>query len=236
MTEFELSKCSNIKSNVLACYANHEWYTNAKPDSCVWNLFNQVSNQNCTLSKTALRDVWIELGKLGQWIFVIPKNIKFAIICGSVVFHEELSGEGLLTLNLNCIIQTQHFLLEPKRIFSSNSSEILIPSINHTELIMNHSIDTIGFHDYVHSNFSKIDHQISEIKENLQLPHPTLANVHDMHHYTMTYIIISCVIIGFVYVWRKISNLRIENPRAVLINRRISMPVLFARENVAATN
>lgn len=236
MSEFELSKCNNIKLNVLACSGQREWSTNAKPDNCAWNLFNQISNQNCTLSKTPLKSVWIELKGLNQWIFVVPNPMKLTIICGSIVSHEVLSGEGILTLDPNCVIQGKHFQLEPKRIFSSNSSEILIPSINHTELIMSHSTDTIGFHDYVRSNFSTIDQQIGEIKRNLQLPHPTLTNVHDMHHYTMTYIIIVCAIVGFVYVWRKINNLKTATTRAILPNRRISMPVLFARENVATTS
>lgn len=167
MSEVELSKCSNIKSNVFVCSAQREWLTNAKPNSCAWNLFIQISNQNCTLSKTAFRNVWIELRGLNQWIFVIPNSIKLTIICGSTVSHEELNGEGILTLDMDCVIQAQYFQLEPKRIFATNNSKILIPSINHTELIMRHSIDMIGFHEYVRSKFSAIDQQIDEIKKNI---------------------------------------------------------------------
>lgn len=140
-----------------------------------------------------------------------------------------------MTLNSNCVIQGNNFQLEPKRLFSSNNSEILIPSINHTALIMNYSSDKIGFHEYVRSNFSAIDRQLGEIKKNSVLPHSKLPNVHDIHHYIMTYIIIFCVIVCFCFAWRKLNKLQSQAIQSFIPNRRISMPVLFARENVAAT-
>lgn len=236
MSEFELSTCNNFKSNVMACSGQREWATNAKTDNCAWNLFNQISNRNCTMSKTSLKDVWIELRGLNQWIFVLPNSIKLTIICGPIVSHELLSGEGILTLDPNCVIQTQYFQLEPKHIFSSNNSEILIPSINHSDLILSHSTDIIGFHEYVRSNFTAIEQQIEEIKKNSQLPHAKLTNVHDMHHYVMTYVIIICVIVCGFFIWRKLNSLPVQAIQSLLANRRISMPVLFARENVATTS
>lgn len=100
---------------------------------------------------------------------------------------------------------------------------------------MSRSADKIGFHEYIRSNFSAVDQQIGEIKRNSALPHSKLTNVHDMHHYIMTYVIIICVIVCFLFAWHKIDKLQSQAVRAIIPNRRISMPVLFARENVATT-
>lgn len=127
--------------------------------------------------------------------------------------------------------------LEAQQSLGGNETEIVIPLIDHTSLIMNHLTTKIEFDKYVQSNFSEIDNRLHEIKNNLKLPDIHPPNFHDAHHYSVTYALVISLVVCFVIIWRKFGAIQAPAVRAILPNvladRRITMPTIFVRENVA---
>lgn len=152
------------------------------------------------------------------------------IICNNIIYHDELNGEGILDLKQGCIMKNHEFQLETKQTFSNNQFEILIPTINHSILVQTHDTEYVNVHEYVQSNFSFIHDKLSEIKGQSVF---TTPNVHDAHHYVMTYLIVMCICIVIIIVFRKFKKIDIKFTSPTFLTRRVTMPAVFARENVS---
>lgn len=133
MSENELSECLDYQVDVIVCSMQSTIFCQVS-NNCVWNIFNQFSNQNCNVTRSNLENVFVELAG-NKWIFVIPNTSKLTIVCDSLAFNDELQGEGILELNANCMIRNEHVQLDAHMVINGKPNEIVIPRINHIALL-----------------------------------------------------------------------------------------------------
>lgn len=80
----------------MICDEPTQWFTSIK-SNCVRNIFNHISKEKCAVVEKA-RDIYFESLKNNMFIFTIPDSYKVTIICKDNVTHNQLSGEGILSL------------------------------------------------------------------------------------------------------------------------------------------
>lgn len=199
LTKHQLNECIPYTENAVLCNRPLKFFSHNKA-SCEWELLNHKPNitKNCSLSVTPIHDTLIELDEENHWIFVLHRKFHFSTFCNDKVTHHELTGEGILILNPNCIIKENSLILTAQRVIDNNINPIVIPktminiesfktppptmSINHTAVIT--------------QSFKNIDQQLADIKQQQYFP---TINGHDIHHYGIIYSIITLIIIISCY-------------------------------------
>lgn len=153
------------------------------------------------------------------------------MICNHAAFHNELQGEGILELNQNCLLSIKNIQLDEHKIYEDLSNEILIPKINHSALIKFHSEQLkINKHEFIQSNFTELRQMLADTR-NFSIHK---LNQHDVHHYFLIYIFVILFIVFAVVILVKYKAIKLRFP--IPAPRRIPMPTISGRENVAIQN
>lgn len=229
MTELEFSQCLSYRSDAVVCKRPQQWLTSQIANHCAWNLFIQNEHNDCKMNHGPLETIFIELNQ-NKWIFIIPNITKVTAVCNHAAFHDELQGEGVLSLNQNCMLIIRDIQLDAHRDIEEPSGEILVPSFNHSALIKFHSNKLkLDNHDFVQSNFTELRNMMIDAK-NFSI---NKLNQHAIHH-SINYIFVIICIACIIYIYVKYQPIKIRAPIPAV--RRISMPTLAGRENVAVSN
>lgn len=243
MSKLEFANCLNFQPDVVVCEQPQQWLTSQVSNFCAWNLFHKNVDDDCTMIHGKLENVFIQLNQ-NNWIFIIPNATRVTSVCDDSAFYDELQGEGIIELNQNCVLSIQNIQLEAHRIINDATHEIIVPRLNHSSLLEFHSNQLeLSKHDFVHSNFTELKNMLSNIKEGSLYK----LNHHDVHHYSITYVLVILFIIYAIYMSIKYRAIRGRIPNQsvralpsvpsepsvpIPAVRRISMPNLSGRENV----
>lgn len=140
------------------------------------------------------------------------------VICGDRVVHDQLAGEGILRLQPQCTLGADKFHLISRISLANESNEMIIPEI-HIDSWDYHSPSTPPPHEFEGTTGN--GETINELKRALNITrshaHLSHYNYHDVHHYTLSYLIVVCLIIYFTFKYcihknRIVSMPRIESP------------------------
>lgn len=103
-----------------------------------------------------------------------------------------MAGEGTLTLQPQCSLDAENVRLDTKVIFS-DKSELLIPKLDLKAWhdiqieVENESNLTTNFET---SKIDKLKNDIQTIQQNQVLIKPKSIELHDVHHYSLIYLLI----------------------------------------------
>lgn len=195
-TEFE-SKCKR-SSDRLICKNLKIWSTNENKN-CVWNLFNHLSRDGCTLERVENKNTLFEI-RANRFIFSLYTGIDVVVVCLNSVFNQKMEGEGILELHPRCSLNNIQFKLETAINFE-NMSNIIIPDIRlDKSFTLNESMAWPDI-EIPKTNFSdihKIERILNQTREQLDNQPTTTFSWHDAHHYTAIYICLTIIILSFI--------------------------------------
>lgn len=222
--------CSNIKSHF------------TQKETCEWNIMKRKIYDTCSLVKIKPPNKFIEL-KGNRWIFSFHKEEVCDIVCESITETIKLVGEGLLTMESNCILGSSTEKLYSHGELMSNREESINLDFKINNLPMNtfdknesdNNINQPGKSKHQAGDFEGIRAQLDLLRNNSKLPmSPNEYNKHDVHHYTWIYVLIGVVAglgcylnIRLKQLWVKFRDFQtpIPAPRP-LLTRTISMPTI----------
>uniref|UniRef100_A0A2H1VPI7 SFRICE_041189 n=1 Tax=Spodoptera frugiperda TaxID=7108 RepID=A0A2H1VPI7_SPOFR len=232
MTEKTLTSCL-----ILDAYLCHIqtpiYHLNGDLDFC------QTEELECETRISPCKDRWFESNTINNYIYFCCNQCSLRIMCEDQVASHQLTGAGLVAIDNGCMIKTQAFtLIAHRQQFSqmkikSNVYTPLIPPINH---IINITIPHMRSMDESISDQDRMDlaelgQQINFLKENAAIAEG--ISVHDIHHYTLIYIVVGTVgIAGLVYVWRRWRAWSVPNIQIPTLH----LPGLFLNSHFALNN
>lgn len=227
MSRSDLQNCVNYKQNRVICFQPKQWFSNQFV-TCAWNLFLQHHDAKCQYNQEPATDFWYELKNKNNWLFSVFSTIEFLTICGNTVSHHEIHGEGLLSLNPNCMLQNQFIQVHPHSSFNDSTNNFVLPKFtyNSSKLGVNNEISMAESHEYIRANLTQIQKMIEETRNQLHVPNK--INKHDIHHYSISYLLLT-LLICLVIIWYLKGK---KSKPQILVTRSISMPNLSCGQNV----
>lgn len=231
----EFSQCQEFDENIVICHGpNH--LKSDRVDSCEWNtLVNAQISDVCEFHQEKISEKFIEFDT-NKYIYICPTPVTATAMCGRNIFRISLGGEGTLSLNDDCVVDTGKTTITARRIkqtkfeLSEISSNILVVEVGAP--IIPKVVPSLS--DFKETDFESMKSEVKHIRESELID----INRHDVHHYTVIYVILTIVIIAGIYAiyFRKQINMTLGKVLATPLNRAISMPTLSAgRENVQHT-
>ncbi|KAF9804955.1 hypothetical protein SFRURICE_007858 [Spodoptera frugiperda] len=219
MTEKTLTSCL-----ILDAYLCHIqtpiYHLNGDLDFC------QTEELECETRISPCKDRWFESNTINNYIYFCCNQCSLRIMCEDQVASHQLTGAGLVAIDNGCMIKTQAFtLIAHRQQFSqmkikSNVYTPLIPPINH---IINITIPHMRSMDESISDQDRMDlaelgQQINFLKENAAIAEG--ISVHDIHHYTLIYIVVGTVLRGKTHNPSLLEELRLSLPDEYVWNRK----------------
>ena len=198
----------------LICDKPNTFNTAAKSD-CVWNVFNHLTKSTCEMRES--RDTaFFESVSSNKFLFVLPEAVRVNIMCGDRVAHDQLAGEGMLTLKPTCSLASENVQLFSKIALSNDQQELIIPEIYS---------DNWTFPSQIDFNHKTMNVEMGNRQEIIKLRamlnetnHAQLNQLsyHDIHHYSVLYSVLLLVVFVFV------AKFAIKNKK--VFSRRVSAP------------
>lgn len=189
LSQIDKNKCRKY-DNSLICNGPFYWHTSAVPQ-CEWNVFNQISHNDCVLKRETRGSVWYDIGE-NKWIFSCGRQQDLTFICTDQMYHEKIDGSGILQFNQNCSIRSSSIEINGKKGFNGKKLEILVPNIRS---IGTHRIDLSSVMHSANltlSDFDELSESIANMKKNARLPNG--VKFKDVHDYTVIYLTLFMVL------------------------------------------
>lgn len=203
-----LNNCYQYKDKTtLICSMPTQWFTASK-SSCGWNVFNHISHEGCNVSEKAPEIFFLSLNE-NTFIFVLKNAIKVTIVCGESIVHKTLAGEGMLSLNSQCVLNSDKIQLVSKSNFGESDSEVVIPELDLRTWYLPETNETnemklLNATDTEMMQITKLKQDIQINRENQNLIKRRALDFHDIHHYVSTYFII--IIIALYFYFKRLRN------------------------------
>lgn len=104
----------------------------ARVQSCEWNLFNEISNENCTMDLSKSTSSWYNVAD-DQRLYYSRFGEDLTFVCQNGVFREQIKGNGLLQFNQNCTVSSfdieingkNHFMAGKLKLWCQRSINIM---------------------------------------------------------------------------------------------------------------
>ncbi|XP_047987934.1 uncharacterized protein LOC125227618 [Leguminivora glycinivorella] len=209
MLDETVNKCSHYDSYTLICTLQGPIYQ-LKSDSHLC-IADQMSNE-CSADSDTCRNIWTELSTMNTYLYFCCDECTARIICGQEVKAEHLNKAGIITLRTECVLNGDAFTIFPQKKLSneiktqSNVVKFDVPSINN---VINLTVPVLqGESTALENNdkyFKVIRDQIEHMKNEGALS--DRINYHDIHHYTVIYVVMGIVaVLAALYVRRYIRR------------------------------
>lgn len=216
MSGYDLQQCAQYGQDVV-CWGPYHWNT-ARVQSCEWSIFNEISNENCTVNPNQMSSNWYNVG-INQWLFYSKTGSCLTFVCHDGVFRETIVGSGLLRFNQNCTVRNFDIEINGKKTFHGRQIDVMIPKVGK---YYDHSIKwehSMTQSNWAPSNINELRGAIEEIRTKSSLPFH--LNYHDIHHYAILYVLISAFVAFCLFTLFKYKKMK---SRLNLPTRAVSMP------------
>lgn len=197
----DLQQCATFGADLI-CWGPYHWNM-ARVQTCEWNIFNEISNENCTVDVSQDTNVWYNVGE-NQWLYYSRFGGDLTFVCRDGVFRKQIKGSGLLRFDQNCTVRNFDIEINGKRSLHGRQIDVMIPKIGkYQEKSMKWE------HTSVRSNWSTAS--IDELREAIEVIGnntflPTQINQHDVHHYFALYVLMLVFVAFFVYAYFKFDK------------------------------
>jgi len=154
-----------------------------------------------------------------QFIYTVINQTTVSIICKDKTQTCWINGAGLMSVPPMCILQSGDMEISSYNVRNTSQPKIYIPTLNVTdilEMVVKDKQTTTTIEPFT------IDPDLLLIDEALKKQSDDSNNVydefsaswHDVHHYTITYILLAIGITALVWFLcrRKVNNKRTNNP------------------------
>lgn len=185
----------------------------------------------CILNEFEPVQVWSKLITPNQFLFTLPKQVTFNIICENKSTICTARNSGIISLPQHCIIQTNNMEITAENIYQGELPSVVVPEINITDIV-NESINYTAKSTAIKNGF-QLDPQYKELEDAIkaqkaeQDSFTTIVSWHDVHHYAAVYFIVGIIIItiiGFIWALRRHHSITFV-PR---INQRENINIVHA--------
>lgn len=237
MTIENIKKCIIYTTESIICSRGNHMLT-ARSESCEWNILNKLSYDECTFRATKNDNWFMELHAHNKWLFSVKDEQLMNLICNQQIQVVRLHGEGMITINENCVLNNEFRRIVAHNELLSNRNESILIHVNVSDIDFA-PMKIFGEPEieleHLNSNISSIKHQIEILKGQSKLPE--YVNKHDMHQYILLY---GVIIVGIgIWTYYKCKSKKIKansklskNPKESpipaprVITRAISMPTI----------
>ena len=205
MSELDVKACLTISESYL-CYLHKPIYQ-LREDK---NLCETQTTTCKTITKSC-KNIWQETNTINTFMYFCCERCPVRIMCDDQVTAQQLTHAGLVNIGNGCLIKTDDFTIFAHKVYSSEmkmKTEIQAPvmaPINHViNLTISHSQQDLKETSAIPQDMLQLQERIERLREVEPIAHK--ISYHDIHHYTMIYIILSLlgiVLLIFVVKWCK---------------------------------
>lgn len=172
---------------------------------CEWNLFMKKELSDACVMETNPIEEWFTEYATNEWLFSLKNESEFRTIChNSQINHYKLTGEGILTLKPRCQLDTGKTMLYTQKTHHSyiNNTEVIqrANAFKINELQIKNSTFVPSLKEFREIEFKDLENRVQQIRESSIFT----ANIHDSHHYVLSYILLSSLIGIMYFVYSKI--------------------------------
>lgn len=231
LTSTQLHDCMNYGTKLI-CWGPYHWNT-AQVAMCEWNIFNEISNANCSVTRARSSNFWSDIGH-NTWLYYSRNDIDLTLVCDDGVHRTHVTGSGMLRFNENCTIRNFDIEINGKKSFNGKEIEILIPNLSefHEHTVQLKHVSTES--NLTLTDFDELEKTIETIKLQSNLP---FLNNHDIHHYIMLYILVAIIVVLALFATYHFNKFKrsFEQKMPTPAPRRISMPNIQCKSECATT-
>ncbi|XP_026745513.1 uncharacterized protein LOC113506876 [Trichoplusia ni] len=113
MTVTDLHQCTHYDSTTLLCpIRTPEYHMKSDESLCKRN----KGSLNCKTNHEGCRNIWWELNKINSYLYFCCDACKIRVICGNQVTTETLINAGVMTLGIDCTINSETFTVHSQRL------------------------------------------------------------------------------------------------------------------------
>lgn len=183
-------KCTFLTPSSAICSSPRKWLI-SQVSTCIWNLFNQISEHGCALAQAISQDFWIELDETNKWLFYLQTSTKVMTVCNEQVEHFTLIGTGTLQLKQNCILRSSDTELIAKTDLDNEINEFILPNfqINTTKPARFVAQNAFKPATFLKSNLFPLQTKLNNVKQ--QSVFTDQITIHDFHQYGISHATLS---------------------------------------------
>lgn len=225
LNDKELNRCVQRSVDNFVCILNLPIYnllnTNAP---CEAKLLGHQTTSPCNTKRTECVATWIELHNINTWLAVTCDTYTIRTICNGDVRSHVISESSIVTLKQGCLLQTEDLIIHSHNNYNSNARlnyNIQIPSLDETinGIVKPHFTPMLKIsHE---EGISIVQDQLRYLRRREQLPAP--LSTHDIHHYTITYLLLVVVVVSIaIWIVKKrgyCTNKKSTTPRRKVIDK-----------------
>lgn len=220
LSERAFERCQSFDESTKICHGLNQLKSD-RVSGCEWDTLTYKNmSTSCEFVATQIDEQFIEFDD-NKYIYAVEKPKIVTATCNQRITPIRLGGEGLLSLNDDCTLDSGDHMLIPKK--QKISKIELHPWTN--QLVGNMDgtaqprvVKTLQA--FEESDFRPLENELTKIKEE-QLD----INRHDVHHYTLIYVLSIAIVAVILYFHWRLGIHQRPSP-APRTTRAISMPTL----------
>ena len=171
---------------------------------------------NCLIKIIEKKNFWYPLTSSNHWLYSFPNDQIVNLICNSSMKTFKLSNSSTIKVPSTCHIKSKGSSLQSQNVQTISINNNFIPSLNLT-LSLNSKSSSVKFNNQTFNHII-LTNELEDIKARLEEhkkqefefeKHKNNNLIHNIHHYSSTYIIAILLIILAVYLIMKIKSSRL---------------------------
>lgn len=196
------TNCFTVKHNEYICSVQQLYNSQSKMCKCEMEILRRTSTTvpvQCTRIKRDINSYWSQLYDKKQWLYTLNQEQAFNLVCQDKITPVKLKDTGIVIVPNGCKLTGKTFYINQLNVLNSSIHESYIS--NNIELPL--EIPTREVSTPINTNSISVDYnkdldqleQKIDFQKNDEQKGISSISSHDIHHYTMIYIILTISII-----------------------------------------
>ncbi|XP_037041470.1 uncharacterized protein LOC119078121 isoform X2 [Bradysia coprophila] len=211
----ENAACKAFVDNIIICEQKHMLYNiyngSAECEMAIFTHTTKAISPRCALIPVLGDQIWSKLHTPNTFLFTTKTRTTFNIICGNKATTCYAEGAGIVQLDPQCVLQAANYEITSENDVDYGELHIVIPKLNISDILIeikpNSSNEPTHETMQLDEQMAILEKAIHNQKQQMQT-FPTIS-VHDIHHYTMVYVIVILLIVFislFIYWMLKVRK------------------------------
>lgn len=233
MTVTDLHQCTYYDSTTMLCpIRTPEYHMKSDESLCRRN----KGSANCKTNHEGCRNTWWELNKINSYLYFCCDACKIRVICGNQVTTETLINAGVMTLCIDCTINSETFTVHSQRLSTDTihtqveEVTLEIPPINQIIYLSVPELKQEPENEMKEQStlLQDLCKQIEQLKTATSETNLSdRATYHDVHQYVVTYTLAAAAAIACaIYVYHRLYKHRNVQQKSETLNVRNPAPRL----------
>lgn len=176
---------------------------------CEMALLNHEDNalEICDLKEVPPQDYWYALRQTDSWIFSVMNNVTGLLICNGQTRSISLSGTGMIGFNNMCSLKIDTMIINGHLNLKTIITKSFVPSARLSNWIRNRNLtddhlSPLTVRNDNETNVKNLSQEIEDLKRAMISDELPPANIHDFHHYGLSYLLLAITIGMIVFFCR----------------------------------